>query len=245
MYNSDFDDAAESLIAMGVVFIIVFAIIMIAIAAFSIVVMWKLFEKAGEEGWKCLIPFYNLYVLAQIAYGHNPAKNGMCLAIALVPIGSFIPYVGFLASIAELVLEIMMFIELARAFGKSDGFAVGLILIGIVFMAIIAFDKDTFYQRGVNAQGMQGYGGQPYNTQPNYQQPYNSGQQMNGQYYNQPYNNGQPYTGNQQNYQNYRQPYGNGQQGYRNYQQPYDNVQQPDNQQPYNQPYDQNNNNKQ
>lgn len=28
--------------------------------------MWKLFEKAGQAGWKALIPFYNLFILLKI-----------------------------------------------------------------------------------------------------------------------------------------------------------------------------------
>lgn len=33
-------------------------IISIAISILMIVANWKLFTKAGEEGWKCLIPIY-------------------------------------------------------------------------------------------------------------------------------------------------------------------------------------------
>lgn len=39
----------------------------IAIMLFKIVAYWFLFEKAGEDGWKALVPFYNSYVLCKIS----------------------------------------------------------------------------------------------------------------------------------------------------------------------------------
>ena len=49
----------------------------------SVVAMWKIFTKAGQAGWKSIIPIYNLIVLCQIS-GLNP------LMILLI----FIPFVG-------------------------------------------------------------------------------------------------------------------------------------------------------
>ena len=46
---------------MGVWFFLYIAIIVIAIVAY-----WKIFTKAGEEGWKCLIPIYNIIILLKI-----------------------------------------------------------------------------------------------------------------------------------------------------------------------------------
>ena len=42
---------------------------LIGLAALVVLVMgqWKVFQKADEAGWKCLIPIYNEYVLACIA----------------------------------------------------------------------------------------------------------------------------------------------------------------------------------
>ena len=28
--------------------------------------LWKIFEKAGERGWKALIPFYNMYAWLKV-----------------------------------------------------------------------------------------------------------------------------------------------------------------------------------
>ena len=40
-------------------FILAFAVVMIA-------AMWRIFEKAGEPGWACIIPIYSTIVLLKI-----------------------------------------------------------------------------------------------------------------------------------------------------------------------------------
>ena len=37
-----------------------FCLVLVIIA---IIAQWKIFQKAGREGWKAIIPFYNMYVL--------------------------------------------------------------------------------------------------------------------------------------------------------------------------------------
>ena len=43
------------------VFLLIVSIVLMIIAA------WKIFVKAGEKGWKILIPFYSMYVQCRIA----------------------------------------------------------------------------------------------------------------------------------------------------------------------------------
>ena len=38
----------------------------LACAVIAIIAWWKLFEKAGEKGWKAIIPVYNTYILFKI-----------------------------------------------------------------------------------------------------------------------------------------------------------------------------------
>lgn len=93
----------------------------------SVVAMWKIFTKAGQAGWKSIIPIYNLIVLCQIS-GLNP------LTILLI----FIPFVG------QLIFLILLYVKLANAFGQGGGFAVGLILLNFIFMLILAFGKAEY-----------------------------------------------------------------------------------------------------
>ena len=43
------------------------SIISLAITIISIVSLWKLFKKAGYQGWEAIIPIYNAVVLFKIA----------------------------------------------------------------------------------------------------------------------------------------------------------------------------------
>ena len=97
-----------------------------AIIVFAIVVQWKIFTKAGKPGWASIIPIYNIIVLLEIV-----GKPWWWLLLMLVPV-------------VNIVLLIMVMIALAKVFGKDGGFAVGLIFLSIIFMAILAFGDAKY-----------------------------------------------------------------------------------------------------
>ena len=45
----------------------VYSVIVLIIAILQIVANWKIFTKAGEAGWKSIIPIYNLVILFRIS----------------------------------------------------------------------------------------------------------------------------------------------------------------------------------
>ncbi len=96
----------------------------------------------------------------------------------------------FSALIVMAVLNIMCCIGLSHAFGKGAGFACGLIFLNVIFICIIAFNKNIVYV------------GDGYNSNNNYYNPYGS----NG--YGQQY--GQNMYGNGANQQYGQNMYGNG-----------------------------------
>jgi hypothetical protein len=134
------------LLAMIFAFIGALLIPILIIFILSIVAMWKIFTKCGVEGWKSIIPIYNLVVMLQIV-GINP----------LWILATFIPLVG---GIFSLILAIAANIRLAKGFGKSDGFAVGLILLSFIFELILAFDSSTWDASKINYEGFSFLNGQ-------------------------------------------------------------------------------------
>ena len=95
----------------------------------------------------------------------------------------------FSALIVMVVLNIMCCIGLSHAFGKGAGFACGLIFLNVIFICIIAFNKNIVYV------------GDGYNSNNNYYNPY--GSNGYGQQYGQNmYGNGANGAGNQQYGQN-------------------------------------------
>lgn len=113
---------------MGIYF--VFAIV---IAVLQIVAMWKVFSKAGEAGWKSLIPIYNCVILFKI--------SGLSPWLILVYLTSIIPFVGWLI---VLIITILQANGLAKSFGKSTGFTVGLVLLPSIFYLILGFGKSEY-----------------------------------------------------------------------------------------------------
>ena len=99
----------------------------LAVVVLMVVSMWKVYVKAGKPGWACLIPFYNLYVMCEIA-----GKPGWWLILFLIPF-------------VNLVMFVLVSIALAERFGKGAGFGIGLLLLGFIFYPILAFG-DAAYQ---------------------------------------------------------------------------------------------------
>jgi len=107
---------------MGLVMLIIWlAIVILFIASF-----WKIFTKAGEPGWACLVPIYNAIVFLRIA-----GKPWWWLLLFLIPL-------------VNLVIMIMVTISFAKAFGKDVGYAIGLIFLGFIFYPMLAFGDATY-----------------------------------------------------------------------------------------------------
>ena len=54
----------EELLTM--IFELVYSTLSLAWSVLPIIGMWLVFEKAGEKGWKAIIPFYNVYTMLKI-----------------------------------------------------------------------------------------------------------------------------------------------------------------------------------
>lgn len=145
-------------------------ILSLALCVFVLVCMWIVFRKAGKPGWAAIVPFYNLYVLFEITWG-----SGMRFLLLLIPI-------------YNIILSIQTQVRLARAFGKSGGFAAGLVFLPYIFIPLLAFGKETYqgvpvkaapYQNNPYQQG--GYSQQPqqfqYAAPPQQPQQYAAPQQ--------------------------------------------------------------------
>lgn len=118
MYNTNYGQS----ISMGSV------IITILLCVVLIIAMWKMFEKAGEAGWKSIIPFLNIYILFKITWG-----NGLLFLLMLIPF-------------VNIVVAIITYYKLAKAFGHGIGFTIGLLLIPWIFFLILGFGSDEYFK---------------------------------------------------------------------------------------------------
>ncbi len=110
------------------IFYTVFTILIIA-------AWWKIFSKAGQPGWASIIPIYNLYIWCKIV-----GRPWWWILLMLIPFVDFI-------------ILIILFIDLAKSFGKGAGFGIGLILLPIIFFPILGFGSAQ-YQGPAAGQGL-------------------------------------------------------------------------------------------
>ena len=134
----DSSTAAASMLVGGlagffIIFMIFACIIGLVITILNIIARWKIFTKAGQAGWKSLIPIYNTVILFKVA-GISP----------LWVLSYLVAWVPFLGPLFILGVTIYAMINLSRAFGKEDAFAVGLVLLNTVFIMILAFGKSEY-----------------------------------------------------------------------------------------------------
>ena len=115
-------NAANSSIVGGMfVFMVIMWIISIIIGVIGIVSLWKIFKKAGKPGWAALIPFYNYYVMCEIA-----EKQWWHVLLLFVPI-------------AQIYSLFVVYDGVSKKFGKSTGFSVGMLFLPYIFLPILAF----------------------------------------------------------------------------------------------------------
>lgn len=105
----------------------------LGIVFFMIASMWKVFEKAGQPGWACIIPIYNIYIMTQIA-----KKPGWWTVLMLIP------YIG-------LIWSIWVQNMISKNFGKSEGFTIGMIFLPFIFWPILGFGDATYEGNDMDA----------------------------------------------------------------------------------------------
>jgi hypothetical protein len=110
------------------------------IGLFCIICAWKVYQKADRPGWAAIIPIYNVIVLLEIV-----GKPIWWFLLMLIP--------G-----VNLVIAVLVYIELAKSFGKDTAFAIGLLLLGFIFYAILAFGSARYLGPGGRAPSLQAAG---------------------------------------------------------------------------------------
>ena len=106
-----------------------YSVVSIVLSIALIVANWKILEKAGEAGWKAIIPIYNIYTLVKVVDG-----NGWKFLLFLVPF-------------VNIVYLFMFSIKQAKAFGKGTGFGIGLVFLSPIFTLILGFGSAQYVGR--------------------------------------------------------------------------------------------------
>ncbi len=118
----------------------------------QIIANWNIFTKAGEAGWKSLIPIYGDYISYKIAWQTSYFWLSFILGIVASYVSSanlnesmFLTVIATLLRIVIAVINIIYCVKLSKAFGHGIGFAIGLILLQPIFLLILGFGSDQYY----------------------------------------------------------------------------------------------------
>ncbi len=146
---SDFGPVQTSTELVGIAQAILIGIIIIALLAAILmtVSMWKTFKKVGKPGWASLIPIYNTYVMCEIG-----GKEWWFIFL------TFIPVINILATF-------MIYDGIAKKFGKSTAFSLGMFFVPIIFFPLLAFGKN-YYEEGNQVSNSSNYNSDVANVTP-------------------------------------------------------------------------------
>ncbi|MDY3556920.1 DUF5684 domain-containing protein [Gemmata sp. JC717] len=103
-----------------------------AVTVPGVLIGWlRVFPKAGQPGWAALVPFYNIYVLI--------------VGVAKL---SLLWYVLIFVPVVQVIAAILVNLEVAKRFGKSEAFGLGLTLLGFIFYPLLGFSSDRYQETG-------------------------------------------------------------------------------------------------
>ena len=106
--------------------ILFFFVFMIALVVLMIGSVWKVFTKAGKPGWACIVPIYNVIVLLEIA-----GKPLWWILLMIIPL-------------VNIVIAILLAIEVAKKFGQSSGFGLGLAFLPFIFYPVLGYGSARY-----------------------------------------------------------------------------------------------------
>ena len=114
--------------------------------------LYRIFQKMGMPGWKGIVPFYNMYNLFDKLWESKHFWGYLLAQIVLeMPLGDAS---GLLVSLTDLVLwlliivvEMKLYIALAKAFGKGTGFGVLTFFFSPICLAILGFGSAEYNGR--------------------------------------------------------------------------------------------------
>ncbi len=120
-------------------------LIPLAVAVVMIVGMYKMFEKANVEGWKAIIPVYDIYVLVT-----EVAKLNWWWFLIII-LGGAIPIVG---TIAVMFAYINLNYTVAKRFGGDEGTIVLTCIFSGIMYCVFGFGQAKYSDAKMSANGL-------------------------------------------------------------------------------------------
>ena len=167
--------AAVAGVAIGM--FITMGFVALVVGILRIIARWRIFKKAGEKGWKAIIPFYSDYIFYKIIdmvpFFWAAIAGAFLVGVIAAATGSnAVNVINFAADgsvsttttqnvsplfvVAELALgvfcivtAIIAAVRLAKVFKKGGGTIAGLILLPDIFLMILGFGSAKYDKKAL------------------------------------------------------------------------------------------------
>lgn len=129
-----------------IIFFVVLGLIAIVASIFCLIGTYKFYEKMGVPGWKAIIPFYNQWVLVEMA-GLDPYWFVLLIApVVLSILSAILPFIGLLSwvgSLAMILAKISIYTNISKMLHKDTGWIICGVIFGPVMLAGAGFSNKT------------------------------------------------------------------------------------------------------
>ena len=143
-FVSSLSEGVATALAVSLLLLLLLLIVSLVL---MIIASWKIFVKAGEKGWKSLIPFYAQYI--QFRIGGIPKIFWINLPVMVLLLvlnwtgrrdtGLYGVLIG-----CNTVLQAESYSYIAQAFGKKPKFCFATALLPMIFLPILAFGSAKY-----------------------------------------------------------------------------------------------------
>ena len=141
--NVSYEGILETLLGLGAGFLLVTALISLAICILIIVSGFKIFKKMGMPGWWCIIPYFGSYMETRAVYGIGwwfliPSLPAL---LSLLGVGGVLLTI---LNIVSFVYTLKFDMDFARVMGKQWWFGLILLFLPYIAMPMLAFGSAQY-----------------------------------------------------------------------------------------------------
>lgn len=141
-------DIIDILLGGSIILLLVLLIFIIAYVVIYIIGQWKLFKKAGKNGWEALIPFYSTYTLIEISGLHW--WYFLIAILGSITVTLNIDNISWITNISSRIVNFFIFYNLAKKMNKEtiSTAILGTLFPGIMIL-VMGLSKNYTYDNSV------------------------------------------------------------------------------------------------
>ncbi len=155
-FSGSFNLSEEEAVGLGAILLGMAGTIVVTelvLFVLRVIAYWRLFEKAGEPGWKSIIPIYRRFVLYKFTWKTPMFWVEFVLTIVVIVLAQMIngdngnivlALITLALCVVLIVVGVTEDIKMAKSYGKGTAFAIGLIFLSPIFELILGLGDSKY-----------------------------------------------------------------------------------------------------